>query len=158
MALTPAERRRRNAIQLLNMAMLLAAPSADEQSSILVLTLVEDGLEEDPPFLTFSSTAAGTLRWDFHSSITPPTAGAGDHLTGTQSIGSGITVWDTDLSAAAGETGYLHYRVTNGAGTSNILTSQVITVPSGVSTGLYMEDGSSFILMEDGSSILLMEG
>ena len=98
--------------------------------NIAVLTLVEDGLEEASPFYSFSSSAAGTLRWDFHSSATPPAAGAGDIATGTQAIGSGITVWDTDLSAYAGETGYLHYRVTNGAGTSNILTSQVITVPS----------------------------
>jgi hypothetical protein len=102
----------------------------DPDAPVPVLTLIEDGLEEASPFYTFSSTAAGTLTWDFHSSATPPAAGAGDHLTGTQAVGSGITVWDTDLSAAAGETGYLHYRVTNSAGTSNILTSQVITVPS----------------------------
>jgi hypothetical protein len=101
----------------------------DPDAPVPVLTLIEDGLEEASPFYSMLSSAAGTLRWDFHSSATPPAAGAGDHLFGSQAIGSGITVWDTDLSAAAGETGYLHYRVTNGAGTSNILTSQVITVP-----------------------------
>jgi hypothetical protein len=97
--------------------------------SVAVLTLIEDGLEEASPFYSMSSSAAGTLRWDFHSSATPPAAGAGDIATGTQAVGSGITVWDTDLSAYTG-TGYLHYRISNSAGTSNILTSQVITVGS----------------------------
>jgi hypothetical protein len=98
--------------------------------SVPVLTLVEDGLEEAIPFYTFSSTASGTLRWDFHTSATPPSAGSGDLGTGTQAISSGTTVFSIDLSPYPG-TGYLHFRVTNGGGTSNILTSQVITVSSG---------------------------
>jgi hypothetical protein len=105
------------------------SPFGSQSVEVAVLTLIEDGLEEAIPFYSMSSSAAGTLYWDFHSSATPPAVGTGDHLFGSQAIGSGITVWDTDLSAAAGETGYLHYRVTNSAGTSNILTSQQITVP-----------------------------
>jgi hypothetical protein len=111
-----------------------------------VLTLVEDGLEEAIPFYTFSSTAAGTLRWDFHSVNSPsPAAAGGDIGTGTQSISSGTTVFEIDLSPYNGETGYLHFRVINGGGESNILVSQLITVPTGANL-LLAATGTKFQL------------
>jgi hypothetical protein len=100
-----------------------------DASIVPVLTLIEDGLEEATPFYSYSSTSGGTLRWDFHTNITPPAAGSGDLATGTEAISAGISVFDIDLSPYPG-TGYLHFRVSNVAGTSNILTSQQITVPS----------------------------
>lgn len=91
------------------------------------LALVADDLELDPPVYSFDSTAAGTLRWDFHSSATPPAAGAGDIATGTQEAVAGQNDISLDLSAHANVTGYLHFRIDG----SNILTSQEITVPDG---------------------------
>ena len=93
-----------------------------------VLTLILDDLELDPPVYSFSSDQAGTLRWDFHTSATPPAAGAGNIGTGTQAAALGANSFNLDLAPYLNQTGYLHFRV----GASNVLTSQVITVPGTV--------------------------
>lgn len=94
-----------------------------------VLSNFVDDAEFDPPVIAFDSDRAGTGTWDFHSSATPPTLGAGDIGTDTFSVVLGANDLEFDLSAYPGETGYLHIRVVNAAGTSNTLTTQQITVP-----------------------------
>lgn len=94
-----------------------------------VLSNFIDNAEFDPPVLVFDSDRAGTGTWDFHSSATPPTLGAGDIGTDTFSIVLGENNYEFDLSAYPAETGYLHIRATNAAGTSNTLTTQQITTP-----------------------------
>jgi hypothetical protein len=132
----------------------------DLATTVATLTLVEDGLEESPtPFFTISSTAAGTLYFDLHSVNTPsPAYGAGDQGFVTQAISAGTTVFSLDLSSLAGLTGYPHVSVVNGAGRSNVLVLQIITVPTtGPTDGLLLEDGASFYLQEDGTSYLTQE-
>ena len=89
-----------------------------------------DDMELDPPAVSFFSTATGVLTWDFHTSATPPAKGAGDIGTGTDTISAGANSRSFDLGAYELQTGYMHFRATNGAGDSNILTSQQITVPN----------------------------
>jgi hypothetical protein len=86
-----------------------------------------DGMAQDPPYVEFISTDAGTATWDFHSSDTPPTPGQGDHATGTFAVVAGVNNASIDLSALApGTTGYIHLSVDG----SNVLTSQEITISS----------------------------
>lgn len=95
-----------------------------------VLSNFTDNLDQDPPNALFDSTEAGTLTWDFDASATPPAKGAGSIGTGTDSVTAGANNINIDLSAYPGETGYLHLRVSNAAGDSNVLTSQQITTPA----------------------------
>ncbi len=89
-----------------------------------VLDEFDDDLELDPPEISFNSTQAGTLQWDFDTSATPPVAGSGNIGTGTQSVELGTNSFAIDIPYRD-QTGYLHFRV----GTSNTLTTQIITVP-----------------------------
>lgn len=102
-----------------------------------LLTNFVDNLDQDPPEVRFDATLAGTVTWDFHSSATPPSKGAGDIATGTDSVIAGANSLPLDLSAYPLETGYIHFRVTSGELESNVLTSQEITVPAFSPTGLF---------------------
>jgi hypothetical protein len=87
-----------------------------------------ESLASDPPTFSFTSARAGTWRWDFHSAATAPAAGSGDIATGTASISSGANPsLSIDLSAFAGQTGYIYHRVIDGADVSNIIQSGIIT-------------------------------
>lgn len=96
-----------------------------------VLSNFIDGLDGNPPTIIFDSNYAGTLTWDFHSTINPPDIGEGDIGTGTAEVVSGENTLVLNLSAYALETGYLHLRLTTSYGISNILTSSEFTVPDG---------------------------
>jgi hypothetical protein len=118
--------------------------------NIAVLTLVEDGLEEDPPFYSLDTTKAGTLRIDFHSVSSPsPSPGAGDIGSLTQSVTAGMNILTIDLSAYPSETGFLHFS----QGASNVLVSQEITTPAG-SNAFSLRTDNSFIFRTDGSKIV----
>lgn len=108
--------------------------------SVPVLSNFTDNLDQDPPNALFDSSEAGTLTWDFDASVTPPAKGAGSIGTGTDSVTSGANDINIDLSAYPGETGYLHLRVANAAGDSNVLTSQEITIPD-AGVGGYLPQG-----------------
>jgi hypothetical protein len=105
----------------------------DPEATPAVLSGFVDDLEVDPPALLFDSDQAGTVYFDYHTSATPPTLGAGDVDTYTDTAVSGANNFELDLSAYAGQTFYVHIRLSNGNGTSNTLTSQEITVPAAYS-------------------------
>jgi hypothetical protein len=100
-------------------------------STAPVLSNFVDNFDQDPPVATFDASEEGTLTWDFHSSATPPTIGGGDIATGTTLVATGFTNFEPDLTASAGEIGYMHMRLTatDDAQVSNILTSQQFEVP-----------------------------
>jgi hypothetical protein len=132
----------------------------DPAATAPVLDNFVDDFELDPPVATFDASEEGVLTWDFHSSATPPSIGGGDIATGTTAISTGFTEFEPDLTAEAGQTGYMHMRLTatDDSQVSNILTSQQFTVPStGPTDGLLLEDGTSFYLQEDGTSYLTQE-
>lgn len=108
----------------------LASSSITLNVGINVLTNFADNLDQDPPTVSFDSTEEGTLRWDFHTSATPPAAGAGDIATGTQAVIAGPNTADLDLSGFSGSTGYIHFRLIYGESTSNVFTSQQVTIPA----------------------------
>jgi hypothetical protein len=114
-----------------------------------VLSNFVDDLAEPVPYVAFDCDQSGTGYWDFHSSATPPAAGAGDIATDTFAASPGTIEPTIDLSAYPGETGYLHFRVVNGNGTSNILTSQVITVPG---AGTRFMENATLRYLEDGTA------
>lgn len=95
-----------------------------------ILTSFVDGLDEDPPTVSFTSSESGTLYIDLHSSATPPPYNTGDLDTLTQAISVGPQDIELDFSAYAGETFYVHFTLLYDTDqVSNTLTSQEVTVP-----------------------------
>jgi len=111
-----------------DMAETAAVTIVDPDALPAVLSDFVDDLEVDPPALLFTSDQAGTVHFDYHSSATPPAVDGGDIGFDTDTAVSGANNYSLDLSDYAGQTFYVHIRVTNSNGTSNTLTSQEITV------------------------------
>lgn len=92
----------------------------------IVLSNFVDNLDQDPPIVGFDSNTAGTATWDFDTSATTPNIGTGNIATGTFAVDAGPNNITIDLTGLEEQTGYLYFRVTD---QSNVLSSQVITVP-----------------------------
>lgn len=95
-----------------------------------------DNLDLDPPSVFIESTESGTCYWDFHSTNTDPGQGNGDITSGSFAVTSGTSEAELDFDGFEGQTGYVFFRVVNDAGTSNVLTSQEITVPAAFGANL----------------------
>lgn len=95
-----------------------------------VLTLVYDGLAEDPPTFLFDVDVTCDGYYELHSTATPPGVGNGD--VGSGSLGTLVAgendIGTIDLSAYSGETFYLHIYAVNSGG-NDVITSQEITMP-----------------------------